>query len=148
MSSEHVIVVESDSWSDLLASDEIGHACPVGPQDLATLIYTSGTTGPPKGVELTHHNILTMVGEMADLVGAKAEYRTISYLPMAHIAERACTHYLPMAVGFSVVCCPAPGAVTTVTPLAKFPSTRRNSSGSTGARSFQISADGNGGCAS
>ena len=35
------------------------------PDDLATLIYTSGTTGPPKGVELTHHNILTMAAEMA-----------------------------------------------------------------------------------
>jgi long-chain acyl-CoA synthetase len=116
---ERVIVVESDSWSDLLASHEIGHASPAGPQDLATLIYTSGTTGPPKGVELTHHNILTMAAEMADLVGANAEHRTISYLPMAHIAERACTHYLPMAVGFSVVCCPSPSAVTQMLPRVR-----------------------------
>ena len=116
---EHVIVVESDSWSDLLAANEIGHTSAAGPQDLATLIYTSGTTGPPKGVELTHHNILTMAAEMADLVGAKAEHRTISYLPMAHIAERACTHYLPMAVGFSVVCCPSPGAVTRMLPRVR-----------------------------
>jgi long-chain acyl-CoA synthetase len=116
---EHVIVVESDSWSDLLASGEIGHTAPARPQDLATLIYTSGTTGPPKGVELTHHNILTMAAELADLVGARAQHRAISYLPMAHIAERVCSHYLPMAVGFSVVCCPSPGAVTQMLPRVR-----------------------------
>jgi long-subunit acyl-CoA synthetase (AMP-forming) len=116
---EHVIVVGSKSWSDLLAAQEIGHAAPVDPHDLATLIYTSGTTGPPKGVELTHHNILTVAAEMADLIGAKPEHRAISYLPMAHIAERACTHYLPMAVGLSVVCCPMPGEVAQMLPRVR-----------------------------
>jgi long-chain acyl-CoA synthetase len=60
-----------------------------------------------------------MAAEMPDLVGATAEYRAISYLPMAHIAERASTHYLPMAVGFSVVCCPNPGAVTAMLPRVR-----------------------------
>jgi long-chain acyl-CoA synthetase len=116
---EHVIDVGSKAWSDLLAAAEIGHTPPVDPHDLATLIYTSGTTGPPKGVELTHHNVLTMAAEMADLIGAKPEHCAISYLPMAHIAERACTHYLPMAVGFSVVCCPAPGEVVQMLPRVR-----------------------------
>jgi long-chain acyl-CoA synthetase len=116
---EHVIVVESDSWSDLLAVGEIRHAAPAHPHDLATLIYTSGTTGPPKGVELTHRNILTMTAELADLVGAKAHHRAISYLPMAHIAERNATHYVPMAVGFSVVCCPTPSQVMQILPRVR-----------------------------
>jgi long-subunit acyl-CoA synthetase (AMP-forming) len=91
----------------------------VPPDDLATLIYTSGTTGPPKGVELTHDNILTMVGDVAGRIGADPEHRAISYLPMAHIAERVCTHYLPMTVGFAVVCSPSPSAVTELLPRVR-----------------------------
>jgi long-chain acyl-CoA synthetase len=116
---EHVIVVGSDSWFELLDSDELEHAAAVKPSDLATLIYTSGTTGPPKGVELTHANILTMAAEIGALVGIQPGQRTISYLPMAHIAERVCTHYLPMTVGFSVVCCPSPNAVTQLLPRVR-----------------------------
>ncbi|MBB5165352.1 long-chain fatty acid--CoA ligase [Mycobacterium sp. AZCC_0083] len=116
---EHVIVVGSDSWFELLDSDELEHAAAVKPSDLVTLIYTSGTTGPPKGVELTHANILTMAAEIGALVGIQPGQRTISYLPMAHIAERVCTHYLPMTVGFSVVCCPSPSAVTQLLPRVR-----------------------------
>jgi long-subunit acyl-CoA synthetase (AMP-forming) len=47
-----------------------------------------------------------MTREVAAIVGAQPAHRAISALPMAHIAERASTHYLPMAVGLSVVCCP------------------------------------------
>jgi long-subunit acyl-CoA synthetase (AMP-forming) len=116
---DHVIVVGSDAWFELLDSDELEHAAAVMPGELATLIYTSGTTGPPKGVELTHTNILTMAAEIGALVGIQPGQRTISYLPMAHIAERVCTHYLPMTVGFSVVCCPSPSAVTQLLPRVR-----------------------------
>ena len=116
---DHVIVVGSDSWFELLDSDELEHAAAVKRSDLATLIYTSGTTGPPKGVELTHENILTMAAEIGALLEIQPGRRTISYLPMAHIAERVCTHYLPMTVGFSVVCCPTPSAVTQLLPRVR-----------------------------
>src|SRR5258708_7811545 len=113
---EHLVVVESHSWSTLAGADEPERSAAPQPNDLATIIYTSGTTGPPKGVELTHANILAMASEVAPLMGVQAQHRAISGLPMAHIAERVCTHYLPMVVRFSVVCCPNPGAVMQILP--------------------------------
>jgi long-subunit acyl-CoA synthetase (AMP-forming) len=116
---DHVVVVGSVAWFELLDSDELEHAAALKPSDLATLIYTSGTTGPPKGVELTHANILTMAAEIGALIGIQPGQRTVSYLPMAHIAERVCTHYLPMTVGLIVVCCPTPSAVTELLPRVR-----------------------------
>jgi long-subunit acyl-CoA synthetase (AMP-forming) len=70
----------------------------VEPGDLATVIYTSGTTGPPKGVELTHANLLAQIRALRQRFEYPVGMRMISYLPMAHIAERINTHYLAMAV--------------------------------------------------
>jgi long-chain acyl-CoA synthetase len=119
---EHVIVVDGDgsrSWSELLAFPELEAPAEVQPSDLATLIYTSGTTGPPKGVELTHDNIVATVGRVAARIGVHSEQRAISYLPMAHIAERIATHYLPLMVGFAIVCCPRPGEVADLLPRVR-----------------------------
>jgi long-subunit acyl-CoA synthetase (AMP-forming) len=113
---EHVVVVESPMWSQLLEGDDADGTTAVAPDDLATLIYTSGTTGPPKGVELTHNNILTMTAEFAVRLAVRPDYRVISYLPMAHIAERACSQYLAMTNGFSVVCCPEPAMAIELLP--------------------------------
>jgi long-chain acyl-CoA synthetase len=80
----------------------------VAPDALLTIIYTSGTTGAPKGVELTHAN---MVFEARSLHAARnldAHGRVISYLPHAHIADRMGTHYLGMMLGFTVTSCPDP----------------------------------------
>jgi long-chain acyl-CoA synthetase len=116
---EHVVIVESPTWSQLLEADGIDGASAVGPDELATLIYTSGTTGAPKGVELTHNNILTLTADVATCLAARPDFRVISYLPMAHIAERACTHYLAINVGFSVVCCPEPATVPELLPRVR-----------------------------
>ncbi len=74
----------------------------VKPEDLATIIYTSGTTGFPKGVMLTHRNILSNsegVAERFSLV--QASYRALSFLPLCHIFERTAS-YTHMRLGVEV----------------------------------------------
>ena len=88
----------------------------VQPDDLLTLIYTSGTTGPPKGVQLTHANLVAGIDGFDQVIRFPDDGRVISWLPMAHIAERACSHYLPMFVGFSTTCCPDPRQVVAYLP--------------------------------
>lgn len=78
----------------------------VQPEDLLTLIYTSGTTGPPKGVMINHRNVL-FVAHSLDAVGERMPGdKLVSYLPLAHIAERTATLYLAPILRGSVYCCP------------------------------------------
>jgi long-chain acyl-CoA synthetase len=83
--------------------------------DIATLIYTSGTTGPPKGVMISQYNVVYTIEilkrsiDFDDFLGK----RIVSYLPMAHIAERAMSHYQALVLGYSVYCCPDPNLLTT-----------------------------------
>ncbi len=78
----------------------------VEPDDALTLIYTSGTTGDPKGVVLTHKTMLFTMRAYDEVLHYERGGRVISYLPMAHVAERNCSHYFPMLFGFTVTCCP------------------------------------------
>ena len=72
--------------ADFDASSRLGE---VGPDDLLTLIYTSGTTGPPKGVQLSHRNLMGLVAGVEDLIELPERGgKVISWLPAAHIAER------------------------------------------------------------
>ncbi len=87
------------------------------PSDLATVIYTSGTTGPPKGVMLDHTNICWTVESYRETLGVDTTgWRAVSYLPMAHIAERMSSHYLGIASGFEVTTCPEPALVASYLP--------------------------------
>jgi len=78
----------------------------VRPEDLLTLIYTSGTTGDPKGVQLSHRNMRFTMASYDAVLHFPRGGDVVSYLPMAHIAERNCSHYFPMRFGFRVTCCP------------------------------------------
>ena len=114
---EHVIVVERDGLPEAGAGFDFEAAWrAVLPDDLLTLIYTSGTTGPPKGVQLTHANMVAGIRGFDEVISFPDEGRVVSWLPMAHIAERACSHYLPMFVGFSTTCCPNPREVVAYLP--------------------------------
>ena len=73
----------------------------VQPDDLLTLIYTSGTTGQPKGVMLTHDNILSNCRSSQPAVPVSKEDRALSFLPLCHIFERMVT-YLYMINGVSI----------------------------------------------
>ncbi|MGZ4617582.1 MAG: AMP-dependent synthetase/ligase [Frankiaceae bacterium] len=70
----------------------------VQPADLLSLIYTSGTTGTPKGVMYTHRNIIWTAESIARLVGDEvlADARLVSYLPLAHVAERSISFWFPV----------------------------------------------------
>ncbi len=90
---------ESDRQPDAFEES----AAQVKPDDLATLIYTSGTTGPPKAVMIDHRNVAWTVGS-AHLLGHGD--RQISYLPMAHVAERFVGYWTPLFCGSTATFCP------------------------------------------
>jgi long-chain acyl-CoA synthetase len=71
----------------------------IRPDDVACLVYTSGTTGVPKAVEISHRRIIAMITGVFELMPPPAVRRVLSYLPAAHIAERAFSHYVPMLYG-------------------------------------------------
>lgn len=94
------------TWDDLVAegaalpAEEVdARARGVRPDDLATILYTSGTTGEPKGVVLTHANVLYEAEAVLRRNGAEPGNVTLSYLPYAHIAERVLSMYLPPHFG-------------------------------------------------
>jgi long-chain acyl-CoA synthetase len=89
-------------------------AAATDPDDLATLIYTSGTTGPPKGVMISQYNVIYTIEILRRSIDFDTFLgkRIVSYLPMAHIAERAMSHYQAMVLGYSVYCCPDPNQLT------------------------------------
>jgi long-chain acyl-CoA synthetase len=123
---EHVIVVDGEgegtlSIEDVEARGEEGFDFEaawraVEPDDVLTLIYTSGTTGPPKGVQITHDNMLAASRSYDKLIAFPQGGRIVSYLPMAHVAERNVSQYLPMICGFSVTCCPDARQVASYLP--------------------------------
>ncbi|HEC16363.1 MAG TPA: long-chain fatty acid--CoA ligase [Sedimenticola sp.] len=72
------------------------------PDELATIVYTSGTTGQPKGVMLSHHNILWNVHAALKVYRVYPEDRFLSFLPLSHTFERTIGYYLPMVAGSSI----------------------------------------------
>ena len=101
-------------WSEVTALGANGDPASVGGRaalekykaavksgDLASIIYTSGTTGKPKGVMLTHNNILSNVEASYERLPVDSGARTISFLPLCHIYERMLM-YLYMRTGVSI----------------------------------------------
>lgn len=92
------------TWEELLegGSDPSPRAAAIRADDPLTILYTSGTTGDPKGVVLTHRNVLTSVIGGLQAAGIEAPGVSISYLPFAHIAERNLGMYGPQVQGAHV----------------------------------------------
>lgn len=65
----------------------------IKPEDLATIIYTSGTTGNPKGVMLSHRNIITNLKGIEQVFNFNENHRTLSFLPISHIFERTVNYH-------------------------------------------------------
>jgi long-chain acyl-CoA synthetase len=72
------------------------------PSDLATIIYTSGTSGRPKGVMLSHHNLLTSVNSCSQVVPVWQNDLFLSFLPLSHVFERTVGYYLAIMGGVTV----------------------------------------------
>lgn len=84
------------------ASSAAAPAAGPGEEDLATLVYTSGTTGKPKGVMLTHRNVLANVKAIQEHLHPRPDDVFLSFLPLSHTFERTCGYYLPIACGACV----------------------------------------------
>ena len=78
---------------------------------LATIVYTSGTTANPKGVMLTHGNILTNLEAVPAVIALLREERMLSFLPLAHTLERTGGHFLAYSYGISVAFAERPDTV-------------------------------------
>lgn len=75
---------------------------PPGADDLAAIVYTSGTTGKPKGVMLTHRNVVSDVKAVLDRIAPTVDDVFLSFLPLSHTFERTGGYYLPIAAGSCV----------------------------------------------
>ena len=125
----HVIVVDGDAIDQTIALADVEGSNPgfdptaasaeIRPDDLVTLIYTSGTTGPPKGVQLTHHNIMAAAETVEQVIRFHPGGRVISWLPAAHIAERMAHHYIPVVYAGTITCCPNPREVLSYLPRVR-----------------------------
>src|SRR5262245_15077229 len=115
-----------ESWDDFLRRgrqslarhrDELARReAALGPADLATIMYTSGTTGNPKGVMLTHGNILSNVAQCLEAEPLQSDDVFLCWLPLSHIYARTCDFYEPVISGTLVYL--AESAETVVADIA------------------------------
>ena len=133
---EHIVLMEpSDTAGDavvafagLASAEPADLAAEAGNatlDTLATVIYTSGTTGPPKGVMLSHSNVVWTLESLGQSMREQTDIesfagkRHVSYLPMAHIFERLLGHYYMVDFASQVTCCPDTSKLTAFTGEVK-----------------------------
>ena len=91
------------------------------PDDLVTVVYTSGTTGDPKGVAISHRRVLAQAGALDAALELPEFPDHVCYLPLAHIAERMLSMYMPLVRVSHVWMCADPTAVVGVLPQVRPP---------------------------
>jgi long-subunit acyl-CoA synthetase (AMP-forming) len=126
---EHIVCVDgpADGAITLERLSELGEADfefetawrAVEPDDVLTLIYTSGTTGPPKGVQLTHANMLAQCRAAGQVLPIPAGARITSYLPSAHAADRWSSHYNQIMYGLQITAVPDARQIAAVLPAVR-----------------------------
>lgn len=110
---EHIITIDGRPDGATMTVEELlDHGDPgfdfeaawraVQPDDILCLIYTSGTTGPPKGVQLSHDNVMATLRAGREVIKNDFGDRGLSYLPSAHVADRVLGLYSPAAFGIQV----------------------------------------------
>ncbi|GAB6043234.1 hypothetical protein JCM17961_39120 [Endothiovibrio diazotrophicus] len=90
----------SDAW--LPAGGHVLRGREGTPDELATIVYTSGTTGRPKGVMLSHRNILSNAAAPLTIIDFSSDDLFLSFLPLSHMLERMAGYYMPMMAGATV----------------------------------------------
>lgn len=123
---EHIVCLDGSPEGTLSVDDLIAAGADdfdfeaswraVQSDDVATLIYTSGTTGNPKGVEMTHANLLFQANAIDEVLGVRFGDRTTSFLPTAHIADRMGGLYLQEVFGTQVTTVSDPRAIAGALP--------------------------------
>jgi long-subunit acyl-CoA synthetase (AMP-forming) len=127
VSLEHVICIDGKPEGVTMTLDELMAAGDpdfdfdaawqaVQPDDILTLIYTSGTTGPPKGVQLNHTNQLATAAAAKKVVSVSFGDRITSYLPAAHVADRATSQYFNAIEGVQVTYIADPRTIAAALP--------------------------------
>lgn len=91
---------DTPKWQDIVASTEAEPPQFPNPDDLATMIYTSGSTGRPKGVMHSFRSMISGVSGLRQIFPVGPEDRMLSYLPLAHVAERLAVETLSLYYGF------------------------------------------------
>jgi long-subunit acyl-CoA synthetase (AMP-forming) len=126
---EHIVCIDG-SRPDTMSLDDLYAAAPAGfdfestwravlPDDVVTLIYTSGTTGNPKGVEMTHTNLLFEAFALNDVLPIHFGDRATSFLPSAHIADRVMGLYALEVFGAQVTVVSDARAIAAALPDAR-----------------------------
>ncbi|MGD8275513.1 MAG: AMP-binding protein, partial [Thiohalocapsa sp.] len=96
----------------------------VQPQDTAAILFSSGSEGAPKGVELTHRNILANVRQIADVLNTETDDLMLSNLPLFHAFGLTATTALPLLEGIPMVCHPDPtDALGSAKAIARYKAT-------------------------
>ncbi len=123
---EHIVCLDGTADGTLSVDDLIAAGAEdfdfeaswraVQADDVATLIYTSGTTGNPKGVEMTHANLLFQAYAVDEVLGVRFGDRSTSFLPTAHIADRMGALYLQEVFGTQITTVSDPRAIAGALP--------------------------------